>query len=191
MKIKLVTATHFADYAEHLKSLSDEDRRTRFGYAASTTAIDALILNMLYNQTEHRLFAGFDAEDNIVGFGHLARDGEDWELAVSVAAQCQGRGYAGELIEHMIAWGKINNVHSVFMHCITENKKIQHLARKFGLKTVERSGNEITAEVALPEPTAMDYTVELWREQQSLVADIVKLQRRLIRSLTGRLSNEA
>ena len=129
-------------YAQHLKSLSPEDKLTRFCYSIKDEAIDQLILNILYNQQDHHLFTAV-VDDNIVGFGHLAREGDDWELAVSVDSNMQGQGIGDKLMSFMIPWAQIHGVHNVFMHCITQNQKIQHLARKHGLRTVERDGQEI------------------------------------------------
>jgi len=175
MKIQQSRTEHLAEYAQHLKNLRDEDRYTRFGYAAGPAAIDAMILNMLYHPDQHHLFTYY-TDNHIVGFGHLAREGSDWELAVSVEHSYQGRGIANQLMEHMIAWGKVHGVHSVFMHCISDNQQIQHLARKHGLKTMERTGHEITAQVKLPDPTALDYTTNFLNEQRELAQDIAKLQ---------------
>lgn len=176
MKILHSRTEHLAEYAAHLKNLSPEDRYTRFGYAASATTIDQMILAILYHQDDHHIFT-YRADSKIVGFGHLAREGTEWELAVSVDREYQGRGIANEIMDYMIAWGKTHGVHVVFMHCITENQKIQHLARKHGLKTVQREGHEITAQVQLPPPTVFDYTHSFVREQTELATDIVKLQR--------------
>jgi len=176
MTIQHSRTEHLAEYATHLKNLTEQDRYTRFGYAASAESIDAMILNMLYNQNQHHLFT-YRCDNRIVGFGHLAREGQDWELAVSVEHEYQRRGIADELMTHMIAWGKVHGVHAVFMHCITDNQKIQHLARKHGLKTMSRSGHEITAQVQLPDATVLDYTTNFVAEQQELAKDIAKLQR--------------
>lgn len=175
MKIQHSRTEHLAEYARHLKGLPDDDRYTRFGYAVSVAAIDSMILNMLYCQDQHHLFTYY-LDNHLVGFGHLARENTDWELAVSVEHEYQGRGIANELMDHMIAWGKVHGVHSVFMHCIADNQKIQHLARKHGLKTMERSGHEITAQVKLPDPTVLDYTANFINEQRELAQDIAKLQ---------------
>jgi ribosomal protein S18 acetylase RimI-like enzyme len=136
---------------------------------------------MLYHQDQHHLFTYY-TDDHIVGFGHLAREGSDWELAVSVEHGYQGRGIANELMEYMIAWGKVHGVYSVFMHCISDNQKIQHLARKHGLKTMERVGHELTAQVKLPDPTVLDYTASFINEQRALVEDIAKLQQAWIKN---------
>lgn len=190
MKIQHSQIEYLADYAQHLKSLSNEDRYTRFGHAASADAIDRLMLNILYNQDQHHIFTYY-IDDHIVGFGHLAREGADWELAVSVEKTYQGRGIADELMKYMIDWGKTHGVNAVYMHCITENQKIQHLARKHGLRTIDRSGAEITAQVKLPEPTVFDYTTNFVREQGELAADMVRLQRAWLRNWTGALNDHS
>ncbi len=184
MKIKHSVLEHLSEYSAHLKNLDDTDRYTRFGYAVNAQAIDQLILNILYNQKDHHIFT-YKSNEQIVGFGHLARDDSNWELAVSVDKQYQGQGIANELMNHMIAWGKTHGVHVVYMHCITDNKKIQHLARKHGLKTIERVGTDVTAQVELPNPTPVDYMVGLAQEQSELATDIMKLQRRWIKRWTN------
>lgn len=176
MKIQHSHTEHLAQYAAHLKNLTEQDRYTRFGYAAAPESIDAMILNMLYHQDQHHLFTYY-CDSKIVGFGHLAQEGSEWELAVSVDSNYQRRGIANELMTHTIAWGKVHGVHSVFMHCITDNHRIQHLARKHGLKTMSRAGHEITAQVQLPTPTVLDYTTNFVFEQQELTKNIAKLQR--------------
>ena len=187
MKIQHSTIEHLGEYAKHLKNLNEHDRYTRFGYAAGPAAIDQMILNMLYNPAQHHVFT-YRTDDRIVGFGHLAQEGAEWELAVSVDTDYQGQGVANELMDYMIAWGKTHGVHVVYMHCITENQKIQHLARKHGLKTFERSGHELSAHVELPPPTVFDYTANFVREQSELAKDIVKLQRTWLKNLNPALT---
>jgi GNAT superfamily N-acetyltransferase len=180
MPIQHSKTERLAEYAEHLKQLSEHDRYTRFGYAARPESIDQLILAILYNPSNHHIFTYYK-DDHIVGFGHLAKEGEDWELAVSVEEEYQGAGIADALMSHMITWGKTHGVEVVYMHCITDNQKIQHLARKHGLRSIERNSSDITARVELPPPTVLDYTSSLVQEQNELATDIVRLQRSWIR----------
>lgn len=181
MRIQHSNIEYLDQYGRHLKALEQADRYTRFGFQANDSTIDQLMLSILYNRADHQIFTYFK-DERIVGFGHLAREGTDWELAVSVEKQYRGQGIADELMAYMIDWGKVHNIESVYMHCITENRKIQHLARKHGLRTVDRSGQEITAQVQLPEPTVVDYTTNFVREQNELATDIVKLQRAWLRN---------
>jgi len=178
MKIQHADISVLAEYAKHLKNLSEVDKYTRFCYNIKDENIDRFILSILYNADDHHLFTA-TLDDKIVGFGHLAREGEDWELAVSIDGDCQGQGVAGKLMEFMIDWGKTRRVHSVFMHCITQNAKIQYLARKHGLRMVERDGAEVTSKVDLPPATPMDYTADFMREQKELLEQMTEIQRRM------------
>ena len=182
MKIQHADVAALAEYATHLKNLSETDRYTRFCYNIKNENIDSFILSMLYNFDDHHLFTA-TRDNKIMGFGHLAREGDDWELAVSVDGDCQGQGVADRLIDFMIDWGKTRGVHSVFMHCITQNAKIQHLARKHGLRMVERDGSAVTSKVDLPPPTTMDYTAAFLREQRELLEQMTEIQRRLLANL--------
>jgi GNAT superfamily N-acetyltransferase len=182
MKIQHADVTALAEYAKHLKNLSETDRYTRFCYNIKNENIDSFILSILYNFDDHHLFTA-TRDNKIMGFGHLAREGDDWELAVSVDSDCQGQGVADRLIDFMIDWGKTRGVHSVFMHCITQNAKIQHLARKHGLRMVERDGAEVTSKVDLPPPTTMDYTADFLREQRELLEQMTEIQRQLLANL--------
>lgn len=169
-------------YGRHLKKLTPEDRYTRFCHGVKDEVIDQFVLNILYNQQDHHLFTATEF-DVIVGFGHLARENDDWELAVSVDYSAQGRGVGNKLMSYMIPWAQIHGVHNVFMHCITQNQKIRHLAVKHGLRTVERDGTEVTGKVELPRPTAMDYTSEFLREQREILQQIQSLQNKMIYNL--------
>lgn len=182
MKIQHADVTALAEYAAHLKGLSETDRYTRFCYNVKDENIDRFILSILYTADDHHLFTA-TLGDKLVGFGHLARENNDWELAVSVDGACQGQGVADRLIDFMIEWGTTRGVHSVFMHCITQNAKIQHLARKHGLRMVERDGSEVTSKVDLPPPTPMDYTADFMREQRDLIEQMSDIQRRLLANL--------
>lgn len=182
MRIQHSDINALAAYAAHLKKLSETDRYTRFCYNIKDEAIDQFILSMLYHPDDHHLFTA-TLGDTIVGFGHLAREGDDWELAVSVDSNRQGQGVANKIMDFMIDWGKTRGVHSVFMHCITQNAKIQHLARKHGLRMIERDGAEVTSRVDLPAPTPMDYTTDFLREQRELLEQMTEIQRRLLANL--------
>jgi GNAT superfamily N-acetyltransferase len=175
-KIKYCDTADFRDYAQHLKDLPLQDRATRFGYTASDYNIDQLILGMLYHPENHHLFV-FRHDNRAIGFTHLAKCSSGWELAVSVASEYQGQGIANQLMIHTIDWARTHGVDSVFMHCIRENRRIQHLATKHGLEIIERSGADITAQVTLPPPTTSDYTVDFVREQQALLDQMLELQK--------------
>ena len=128
MKIQHRTIEVLDSYGKHLKKLTPQDRYTRFCYHIKDESIDQFILNILYNQQDHHLFTA-TVNDTIVGFGHLAREGTDWEFAVSVNTEWQGQGIGDKLMSFVIPWAQIHGVNNVFMHCITHNQKIQQIGR--------------------------------------------------------------
>ena len=169
-----------ADYSNHLKNLSAEDKRSRFGFQVTDYNIDQLILQMIYHPDEHEIWIATDGK-KIVGFGHMARNDKDsWELAVSVDSKYQRKGIGDKLIGEMLAWAKFYHISEVFMHCIEENKVIQHLATKHNLQTRERGHGERTAAIDVPLPNLIEVNTQLLKEQADILNEISQLRGKLI-----------
>lgn len=168
-----------SDYARHLKNLNNEDRHSRFGYHASDYNIDQLILNMCYHPKDHELWYARNDEQR-VGWGHMAKNSDGtWELAVSVDKEFQRQGIANDLMEEMLIWAKFHHISEVYMHCIEDNRIIQHLAKKHELKTKERGDGERTAAIEVPEPNFVESNTQLFKEQAEIVAEIARLRAKL------------
>lgn len=180
----MITINHtniykISDYARHLKGLSLDDRYSRFGYAISDYNIDQLILTMCYHPKDHELWYA-KTDDTRVGWGHLAKNEDgSWELAVSVNSEYQRQGIANKLLSEMLAWAKFHQVPEVYMHCIEDNRVIQHLATKHELKTRSRGKGERTAAIAIPEPSFYESNSQLFKEQAEIVREITKLRGKL------------
>lgn len=167
------------DYSQHLKNLTNEDKVSRFGYAASNHSIDQMILNMCYNPSEHELWYA-RTEDQRVGWGHLAKNSDgSWELAVSVQHDYQRKGIGNQLITEMLEFAKFHKITEVFMHCIEDNRIIQHLSAKNNMKTRYRSGGERTASIEVPPPNAYEVNSQLWKEHNEIMGEYGKLRNRL------------
>ena len=179
------------DYSTHLKKLSESDKYSRFGYIASDSNIDSLILNMCYHPEDHELwFVELDGER--VGWGHMSKsDGSSWELAVSVDGDYQRRGIGNLLIVEMLSWAKFHGIQEVFMHCISGNKPIQHLAAKNNLKTKHRTGADVTSSVQLPDPTITETIEQMAKEQRAILSDIGKLSTKLTSVWTTPVFNKS
>lgn len=168
-----------SDYARHLKNLSKEDRHSRFGYHVSDYNIDQLILNMCYHPKDHELWYARNDEQR-VGWGHMAKNSDGtWELAVSVDKEFQRQGIANELMEEMLIWAKFHHISEVYMHCIEDNRIIQHLAKKHELKTKQRGDGERTAAIEVPEPNFVESNTQLFKEQAEIIAEIARLRAKL------------
>lgn len=179
MQIHHTNIYKISDYSRHLKALEFEDKVSRFGYPASDHSIDQMILTMCYNPRDHELWYARDDGER-VGWGHMARNSDDsWELAVSVNRDYQRQGIGNMLISEMLAWAKFHKISEVYMHCIEDNKVIQHLATKNELKTRSRGDGERTAAIEIPEPSFLEANSQLWKEQKEIFNEFGKLRNRL------------
>lgn len=175
---------HIQQYATHLKGLTDDDKISRFGTKVSDHSIDQLMMSIVYNEQDHRLWVAEDIRtDRIVGWGHLARadsNGADWELAVSVDRSHQRKGIGGMLIQSMIGYARVQGFAHVFMHCIESNAVIQHLAVKHDLKTRIREGGERTAAIEIPPPSLTDLLSQWCDQQNHLMQQLVATQQKIL-----------
>lgn len=166
------------DYSLHLRNLADEDKISRFGFLANEMAINHLIIQMIHNPTLHELWYA-KIDDEIVGWGHLANnENGSWELAVSVEQQHQRKGVGNKLINEMLMWAKFHHINQVYMHCIEENKVIQHLATKNNLQTKERGLGERTAAIEVPNPSLFEAQTQMWKEYNEILKEFGKLRKR-------------
>lgn len=179
MQVHHTNIYRISEYSVHLKALNQEDKISRFGYPASDHSIDQLILNMCYHPRDHELWY-VEVDDVRVGWGHLAKnDDSSWELAVSVDSTHQRLGIGNRLITEMLDWAKFHNITHLYMQCIENNRVIQHLADKNGLKTRSRGGGERTASIEVPNPTIFEANNQLFKEQKEIFDEFGKLRNRL------------
>jgi GNAT superfamily N-acetyltransferase len=169
------------EYSNHLKAMPIEDRSSRFGTAISDYGIDQIMLQIAYHPEDHQLwFAYEDDGDEILGWGHMAQAKPNvWELAVSVEKVHQRKGVGDKLITEMLDWAAFRRIGEVFMHCIEDNRVIQHLAAKHELKTVERGYGERTAALEVPPPSFLEQHEQFMKEQTEIRMEIGQLYKRL------------
>lgn len=171
---------YLSGYAKHLKAMPPEDRNSRFGSAITDYGIDQIMLQMAYRPDDHNLWIAQDGEGEIIGWGHMAQSFPSvWELAVSVEKAHQRKGVGDFLITEMLEWAKFHKIHEVFMHCIEDNKVIQHLAAKHELKTIERGYGERTAAIELPPASFTEMNEQFLKEQLEIRTEIGRLYKRL------------
>lgn len=172
--------------AAHLIALDAEDRRLRFGLPVSDDTIRDYVARIDFGRDA--VFGAFDDALELAGAAHLARADGHAELGVSVLPAHRGRGIGGALLErahtHARNWG----IGTLFMHCLTENAAMMHLARKQGMRIAAASG-EADAHLALPPASPASFAQALLAERVGLFDYALKAQfdaaRRLLASALG------
>lgn len=149
----------------HFLALAGEDRRLRFGAAISDAAIRSYVNGIDFERDA--LFGVLDDELHIIAAAHLARADGHAELGVSVLPGHRDHGIGGALLgrAHMHArnWG----LHALFMHCLTENGAMMHLARKHGMDIVAEA-RETDAWLKLPPADAASYMGAVFEQRVAL-----------------------
>lgn len=172
--------------AAHFLALDAEDRRLRFGLPISDDSVCDYVERIDFGRDA--VFGVFDDELSLVGAAHLARAEHHAELGVSVLPAQRGRGVGSELLEraHMHArnWG----IATLFMHCLTENAAMMHLARRQGMR-IAAAGGEADAHLELPPASPSSFASALLAERVGLFDYALKSQfvtaRRLLASALG------
>jgi len=157
----------------HFLALEGEDRRLRFGVGLNDFAVRAYVKGI--NFRRDALFGVLDDKLRVIGAAHLARSNDHAELGVSVLPGHRNRGIGGALLgrahTHARNWG----VHALFMHCLTENGAMMHLARKHRMEIVAEA-SEADAWLKLPPADASSYMSAVFEQGVALFDYALKSQ---------------
>jgi GNAT superfamily N-acetyltransferase len=167
---------------KHFLALGAADRRLRFGAPLNDLAVRRYVAHIDFEQDA--VLGVFDDDLHLLGAAHLARDNGHAELGISVLEGRRSRSIGGALLAraHMHArnWG----VQALFMHCLTENNAMMHLARKQGMDIVAEAG-EADAWLKLAPADASTYLGAAFDQRVALFDYALKQQlayaRRLFR----------
>lgn len=151
--------------ARHFLALGGEDRRLRFGVSLNDAALRAYVARIDFERDA--AFGVFDDDLSLLGAAHLARGEGHAELGVSVRERHRDRGIGGALLArahtHARNWG----VRALFMHCLSENSAMMHLARKQGMHIVAEAG-EADAWLSLPPADASSHFGAVFEQRVAL-----------------------
>jgi GNAT superfamily N-acetyltransferase len=156
----------------HLIGLSEEDKRLRFGMLVSDDYIKKYVSKSI-NDTNSQWFA-IEDESMLVAVCHAAVDSNgDAELGFSVDEDYRNCGYAQALFDRAITWLRSNGVKNVFMHCLSENATMRHIAKKNYMTVVTESG-ESDAKVHIEPPTPLTSMADAYLDRIALYDMIYK-----------------
>lgn len=167
---------------QHFIALDAEDRRLRFGAALSDQGIGEYVARIDFDRDA--VFGVYDDELRLAGVAHLARGEHHAELGVSVLPDARGQGLGAALLArahvHARNWG----LPSLFMHCLSENGAMMHLARKQGMRIVSEQG-EADAYLSLPPGDPGSIARELFAERVGLLDYALKSQLHAVRRIAA------
>lgn len=168
--------------ADHFLALDAEDRRLRFGVGLSDHGVRDYVERIDFDRDA--VFGIFDDEMRLAGIGHLARGDGFAELGVSVLPECRGQGMGGALLARALTHARNWGVPTLFMHCLSENAAMMHLARKQGMRIAAQRG-EADAYLELPPSDPASIADALFADRVALFDYALKSQAHAARRIAA------
>ncbi len=164
-----------AQFRDHLMRLDANSRRLRFGGAVSQQFVEN------YAQTAWKLDAvilGCFAGGTLRGSAEMRLLTENWaseaEVAFAVEQPWQERGIGGELLRRTIGHAQNRAVRTLYMICLNENIRMQHLARHHEAKLqLEPGSMAATLDPAWPTPGSV--MEEFMEESRGFVTAVLNV----------------
>ena len=149
----------------NLIKLQGEDRRLRFGAMIADEAIKNYVEKSFDEKSK---WFGVDHIDGyLVATCHAAiLDGEA-ELGCCVDEEYRGEGLAQQMFDRSVTWLRTQGITEVFMHCLTENAAMRHIARKNQM-TVVSCGGESDAKVEIEPATPATVLEDAYMDRVAL-----------------------
>ncbi len=161
---------------KHFLALDEHDRLLRFG----SVLPDELIVKYVEGIDFERdtVFGVYDGRLRLVGVGHLAFAPRDAlpvlssattkervaEFGVSVSASARGKGVGSKLFERAAIRCRNADIDTLYMHCLSSNKVMMHIAKKAGME-IHRDYGEADAYLQLPPANPASMLQEAVEEQ--------------------------
>ncbi|HEY4997739.1 MAG TPA: GNAT family N-acetyltransferase [Usitatibacter sp.] len=166
----------------HFVALDGDDRRLRFGSSIGDEALGAYVARIDFDRDG--IFAVHDDNLRLVAVVHVAVTEASAELGLSVLPGFRGDGLGSELFARAVMHLRNRGIREVFIHCVTENAAIMHLARKHGMRLVY-DGSESDAYLELAPSTPQSIFAEWYQEQQAQAIQAMRRNNLFGRALMG------
>lgn len=165
----------------HLTSLRGEDRRLRFGGVVTDDYITSYVENSFLEGNSQ--WFGVDHIDGyIVAACHASISDGQAELGCSVNPEYRNQGCAQVMFDRAVTWLRTKGIQEVYMHCLSENGAMKHIARKNDMTVVSEYG-ETDAIVEVKPPSVFTAATDAYLDRIALYDMVFKTQMKLIRSV--------
>lgn len=165
---------------KHFLGLEKNDRLLRFGSMLS----DELVTNYVnkIDFSRDMVFGVYNHLFKLVGVGHLGFAPKEQtpvkhaptskarvaELGVSVSTSARGKGIGSKLFERAAIHCRNQDVDTLYMHCLSSNKIMMHIAKKAGME-IQRDYGEADAYLKLLPPDPGSVMQEALQEQFAML----------------------
>ena len=171
-----------AKYRDHMLRLDPESRNSRFAggvsddfiskYVDLSSALDAVVY-------------GFFLDGIMRGAAELrplgARFPRQAEAAISIEKRWQSHGVGSALLRRTLLAARNRGFRHLHMACLSENRRMQQLARKFAAE-LTFDFESVIGEVESSRPTPLSLMRELMSDSHGFATAMLDLQTRMLRA---------
>jgi GNAT superfamily N-acetyltransferase len=139
MLVRKLTVLDAQRIIHNLTSLQGEDRRLRFGMMCNDDYIRDYVTKSF--EQDSKWFGVDHIDGHLVATCHAAIVNDEAELGCCVDEDFRGEGLAQQMFDRAVTWLRTKGITNVFMHCLTENAAMRHIARKNEMTVVSGYGD--------------------------------------------------
>jgi GNAT superfamily N-acetyltransferase len=172
---------------EHFLRLDTEDIRLRFGLPLGSNAIAAYVKGI--NFDTDAVFGVYEDELGLAAAAHVAFGADGAELGISVLPGHRSRGIGSALFARAVEHARNRFVTRMYMHCLSENAAMMHIARKSGMNICVDTG-EAEAFLKLEPADQASLSGELMGQRLALFDYALKTQAAAMRRITESLGGK-
>jgi RimJ/RimL family protein N-acetyltransferase len=133
----------------HFKRLGPDDRFLRFGYQVHDEQIEQYVTSS-FNVPGNQWFGLFDGGEIIAAIHVAIIDADQAEMGLSVDRKCRQAGIGQSLFNRGLVWARARGATQIYMQCLSENKIMQHIAKKNGMMVATICPTEKEARLEFP-----------------------------------------
>jgi len=177
--IRKLWPTESDRFRDHLLRLDKDARRMRFAHGVS----DSFIADYAKRMTEMgSIVFGYFVDGEMHGAAELRKLGDTWgreaEAAFSVEKAFQEKGIGTELMGRVIRSARNRGVHLLYMSCLSENGKMQAVARKHHADLRFEYG-EVIGEIIPEDPNYFSILAEAVEDRVGYMMAVLDIQARM------------
>jgi GNAT superfamily N-acetyltransferase len=183
-----LTETARPKLLDHFLRLDPEDIRLRFGSPLGSEAIAAYVQGIDFDTDA--VFGVYEDELELAAAAHVAFGPDGAELGVSVLPGHRSRGIGSALFARAVEHARNRFVTRMYMHCLSENAAMMHIAKKSGMNICVDTG-EAEAFLKLEPADQASLSGELMGQRLALFDYALKKQAAALRRITDSLGDSS
>lgn len=169
-------------FRDHLLRLDKGSRRMRFAHGVSDAFIEDYAARM---HDMGSIVYGFFVDGEVRAVAELRKLGDTWgkeaEAAFSVEPAYQDKGVGTELMGRVIRAARNRGVQHLYMSCLSENGKMQSIARKHEADLRFEYG-EVIGEIVPQEANYFSILQEAMEDRVGYMLAVLDLQNRIVKA---------